>query len=149
MGYVTTRRPFGSAPLSDSEAAALVTSKGEQREDNITYNNYVPSEAELAAFYAAKHTATQTTVQYNPKNAFVTGLTKLGFRSTDNIIQWASHKWGIPTNWLRAEYVQESKWHQLKGSNEGKGDPSNVAGKTSGGASFYSLEPATAKEALV
>jgi hypothetical protein len=33
--------------------------------------------------------------------------------STDDLIQWAAHKWGIPENWLRAEYVVESYWNQF------------------------------------
>jgi hypothetical protein len=34
--------------------------------------------------------------------------------STDDLIQWAAHKWGIPENWLRAEYVVESHWNQFQ-----------------------------------
>jgi hypothetical protein len=34
--------------------------------------------------------------------------------STDDLIQWAAHKWGIPEDWLRAEYVVESYWNQFQ-----------------------------------
>lgn len=34
--------------------------------------------------------------------------------STDDLIQWAAHKWRIPENWLRAEYVVESYWNQFQ-----------------------------------
>ena len=32
--------------------------------------------------------------------------------TTDQIIQWGAAKWGIPADWLRAQYYQESRWHQ-------------------------------------
>ena len=45
----------------------------------------------------------------NPYYKYVTG----NFTgTTDEIIQWVSRKWGIPLDWLRAEYAQESMWKQ-------------------------------------
>jgi len=50
--------------------------------------------------------------------------------STDDLIQWAAHKWGIPENWLRAEYVTESFWNQFQ-----LGDATPVS------SSWYQLYP--------
>ena len=50
--------------------------------------------------------------------------------STDDLIQWAAHKWGIPENWLRAEYVVESYWNQFN-----LGDDTRVSSR------WYDLYP--------
>jgi hypothetical protein len=49
-------------------------------------------------------------VQENPLNAYVTGRTMLHRPTTDMVIQWAAHKWGIPENVLRATAWFESGW---------------------------------------
>jgi hypothetical protein len=94
-------------PPSDQAAAADVTAEPETRPGNSGPNNYVPSAGQLAAFYSATNPSDQTTVQTNPYYAYVTGDYT---GTTDDIIQWAAWKWGIPADWLRAEYVQESNW---------------------------------------
>lgn len=110
-------------PLSDSAAAALVTHEPEIRPKNATGysiggtsypapNYYVPSAAEIAAFHSATDQYGQTAVQANPYNQYVDGLDGLASPSTDDLIQWGAHKWGIPEDWLRAQYVQESQWSQ-------------------------------------
>ena len=44
---------------------------------------------------------------YNPLTARVTG----GFAgTTDEILQWVAHKWGIPEDVVRAVAVNESSW---------------------------------------
>jgi hypothetical protein len=69
----------------------------------------VPTAEELHAFYRARSSAGLTTVKRDPYLRFVTG----GFSgTTDEIIQWAAWKWGIPADWLRAVYVDESWWRQ-------------------------------------
>jgi hypothetical protein len=49
--------------------------------------------------------------QFNPYLKYVDGLDGLRNPSTDDLIQWAAHKWGIPENWLRAEFALESSWN--------------------------------------
>ena len=103
--------PPGARPLSDAQAAALVTRRPELRPANAAANRYVPTVAQLAAFHDAQSKA-RADVDYNPLTAYVTGRPGLVDPSTDELIQWVSHKWGIPTNWIRAEMVAESGWNQ-------------------------------------
>jgi hypothetical protein len=97
-----------SRPLSDAQAAALVTRTPEVRPGNAAANRYVPSTAQLAAFHAAQRRAGF----FNPLTAYVTGRPGIPDPSTDDLIQWVSHKWGIPTDWIRADLVVESDWYQ-------------------------------------
>jgi autotransporter family porin len=96
-----TTRPVGSAPLSDAEAATRVRrSSWEPRPENVTMNRRVPSATELAHFRSLN----TTPAAYRDK---VTG----NFTgTTDEIIQWAAHKWGIDEDLVRAQAVKESWW---------------------------------------
>jgi hypothetical protein len=110
---IVSWRPAGSLPLSDAQATALVTPKAEVRPDNVAPNHYVPTTSELTAFhnavYGAGPNAGSRADAYNPLLKYVTG----GFTgTTDEIIQWAAHKWGIPEDVLRAVAVNETHWHQ-------------------------------------
>ncbi len=101
-GAVT--RPVGSAPLSDAEAASRVRrSSFEPRPENAPYNARVPSSGDLAG-YRAEPTSTPE-VQYDKVTGNFTG-------TTDEIIQWAAHKWGLAEATLRAVATQESWWTQ-------------------------------------
>jgi hypothetical protein len=124
----------GTTPLSDSAAAALVTHEPETRPGNVTANDYVPTSAQLQAFYSAVKPSGVTVVQNNPSDAYVTGRPGLSNPSTDDLIQWAAHKWGIPEDWLRAEMVLESGWNQ-----SGLGDLTTVS------SGWYSLYPPQAQ----
>lgn len=108
-------------PLSDRAAAGLVTREPEIRSYNAkrytvagkpypSQNAYIPTAAQLHAFRYARNSDGRSIVQFNPYLRFVNGLDGMRRPSTDDLIQWAAHKWGIPENWLRAEYVQESYW---------------------------------------
>jgi hypothetical protein len=102
-------------PESDTEAAACVTHKAEQRPTNVPFNRVVPTQAQLERFRAE--------VQFQaPVARFVTGQAALYLTepSTDDLIQWGACKWGIPTEWLRALYVAESTWYQALCLHEGK-----------------------------
>lgn len=97
-----TTRPVGSAPLSDSEAAARVRrSSWEPRPENQTPNRRVPNSTELATFRSLN----TTPAFYRDK------ITGNFTGTTDEIIQWAAHKWGIDEEILRAAAVQESWWY--------------------------------------
>jgi hypothetical protein len=109
-------------PLSDAAAAALVTPEPETRPDNAkpytldgvahqATNFYVPTNAQLAKFRSAKTSLGQPVLQLDPYLQYVDGRDGLHNPTTDELIQWGAHKWGIPENWLRAEYVLESYWN--------------------------------------
>jgi hypothetical protein len=108
---VKTWAPPGAPPLSDAQAAALVTHTPETQPENESANRYVPTLSQLAAFHAAQKAAVAKGLD-NPLTAYVTGRPGLRDPSTDDLIQWVSHKWGIPTAWIRAEMIVESRWFQ-------------------------------------
>jgi hypothetical protein len=62
-------------------------------------------------FRSAKDSLGEPVLQLDPYLKYVDGRDGLHDPSTDDLIQWAAHKWGIPENWLRAEYVLESYWN--------------------------------------
>jgi len=99
-------RAVGQPPLSDQAAAAAVVHRAEVRPDNAGPNSYRPTDAELGAFHSAPDSADNRLLGY------VTGRPGLQSPSTDDLIQWAASKWGIATDWVRAEAVDESYWHQ-------------------------------------
>jgi hypothetical protein len=108
-----TWRPVGSPPLRDIDAEEMVVPRVETRPVNAVANNYVPTAAELAAFrnarFGAGSNAGVRLVEVNPHVKHVTG----GFTgTTDEIIQWAAIKWGIPEDIMRAMAVRESNWRQ-------------------------------------
>ena len=115
--------PVGTLPLSDAAAAARVIHRPEQRPVNISSNLYVPSDVELAAF----QTHPSTTALNDQLRKYVTGRPGLPNPSTDDLIQWAAHKWGIPEDWIRAEAIWESHWTQPPvGWGYGLGDKATV-----------------------
>jgi hypothetical protein len=118
-------KPSTFRPLTDQAAAALVTPEPETRPDNAkpyvvggrnypATNEYVPSTRQVAAFRNARDSGGQTMVQFNPYLRFVDGRDGMRHPSTDDLIQWAAHKWGIPEDWLRAQYVRESYWNSFQ-----------------------------------
>jgi hypothetical protein len=138
-------QPSTFQPLSDRLAASLVTPQPEVRRDNaVPYtvngvrqpaaNSYVPTAAQIRAFLAAKSNYGQTNVEFNPYYKYVDGRDGMKHPSTDDLIQWAAHKWGIPEDWLRAEYVKESYWNQFM-----LGDDTPVP------ASWYRLYPSQSR----
>jgi hypothetical protein len=96
-------------PLPDSVAAQNVIAAPETRPSNAAANSYLPSSAELQSFYGATDHWGRNIVAVDPYYKYVTGHFS---GTTDEIIQWAAWKWGIPEDWLRAEYSQESMWKQ-------------------------------------
>lgn len=128
-GWVQCSTTF--APLSDADAASQVIPMTENRaSENANAssvvgdaNHYRPSAAELASFLTSETFATgELPSQANPYAAYVTG----GFvGTTDEIIQWGAAKWGIPVDWVRAQYVEESRWNQTD-----RGDLTTVADAT-------------------
>jgi hypothetical protein len=139
--------PSTFTPRSDATAAALVTPEPETRpyndrpyqlngRDYPALNHYVPTSAQLAAFLASKTSLGQTVTQLNPYLRYVDGRDGLHHPTTDDLIQWAAHKWGIPENWLRAQYTEESYWNGFM-----LGDDDTVA------SSWIALYPSQARVA--
>jgi hypothetical protein len=111
-GPQTTWAPVETPPESDALAASQITPVAENHPGNRVANDYVPSDAELQRFLSTRGQNGQTPVQANHWYAFVTGRSDLQDASTDDLIQWAAHKWGIPEDWIRALAVYESWWRQ-------------------------------------
>jgi hypothetical protein len=111
-GAQTTWAPVNARPLSDAAAAALVTRRPEIRADNATANSYVPSDSQLAAFHTAHNSYGEAESYFNPLRRYVTGRSTIAHPSTDDLIQWTAHKWGIPEDIVRAQMAVESWWHQ-------------------------------------
>jgi hypothetical protein len=103
-GYFKTLPPGATLP-SDAECAARVhRSLWEPRSDNTKQNNTKPKQPVVLADDPAYNDTFQA--KYKPR---VTG----NFTgTTDEIIQWGACKWGLSDNMVRAQAVQESKWHQ-------------------------------------
>lgn len=124
----------GTPPLADAAAAARVTHQPETRPDNVQANGDVPTDSELASFRAASNQYGQRTVQVNPLTQYVTGRPGLANPSTDDLIQWTAHKWGISEDVIRAQMATESSWHQ-----------STLGDRTTVSSNWYGLYPAQAR----
>jgi hypothetical protein len=111
-GPQTVWAPVRAAPRSDAAAAALVAHRPELRAANAGANAYVPSGSELAAFHSARNSYGEAESYFNPLRRYVTGRSTLAHSSTDDLIQWTAHKWGIPEDVVRAQMAVESWWHQ-------------------------------------
>jgi hypothetical protein len=94
-------KPVGWGPRTSGEAAKLVNRSGwERRPDNRVANHTVPGRAQLRRWRERSEM---------PYARRVNGR----FRgTTDEIIQWAAHKWGFRPKVLRAVATVESWWHQ-------------------------------------
>lgn len=101
-------RQVGWGPRTSKAAAKLVVrSKWEPRPRNRNSNHRVPGRKLLRKWRARSDM---------PYRRYVDGR----FRgTTDEIIQWASHKWGINTNVMRAAATVESWWEMETRGDEG------------------------------
>jgi hypothetical protein len=97
-------RPPGSAILTDAQAAAKVLrTTWEPRPTNATANKTVPTASQLSTFNS--YTGQWGSCDHLRRK--VTGNFK---GTTDDIIEWAAWKWGLPEDVLRAVAVNESWW---------------------------------------
>jgi hypothetical protein len=111
----STWRAPGSPPLPDAQAAACVTRSGENRPQNARQNAKAPTQTELETFRTARDAAGRTPAEYNQNFAGVTGAAaRYGLRSTDDLIEWAAYKWGVPEDLVRGQMVVESGWSMLQ-----------------------------------
>ncbi|MBV8694356.1 MAG: hypothetical protein JO183_02595 [Ktedonobacteraceae bacterium] len=100
--------PPGAPLPGDADCASRVSPAGEQRPDNDTGNHSMPTPQQIAGL---THWIPGSGLD-GKADAFRQRITGNYMGTTDQIIQWASCKWGIDTNLLRAQAVQESTWHQ-------------------------------------
>ena len=134
-------KPSTFRPLSDAKAAALVTHQPETRRYNArpytirgkrypAANYYVPTAAQIRRYRDSRTSVGTPLLQFNPYVRYVDGRPGMRHPSTDDLIQWAAHKWGIPENWLRAQYVVESYWNHF-----------NLGDQTTVSSNWYHLYP--------
>jgi hypothetical protein len=101
----STLRGVGSAPLSDQEAASRVRPFSyEHKPGNATANRTTPTRTQLDNYYAANYWDGCEWRRDRVTGNF-TG-------TTDEIIQWAAHKWGLDEDVMRAVAHKESTWRQ-------------------------------------
>jgi hypothetical protein len=93
---------FSTLPRDAAAAAKVHRSAWEPRSANATANHTVaPSTFKVAGYSGMVN------------HAKVFGRVTGNYRgTTDEIIQWAAVKWGLPDNVIRAEAVAESAWYQ-------------------------------------
>jgi hypothetical protein len=99
--------PAGSAlPRTDALCASLVTPRPfEPRPENTAANHTVPTGA-------VPWPQTRDQTYWRRWIANRNRVTGNYSGTTDEIIRWASCKWGLDENSVRAVAVQESEWHQ-------------------------------------
>jgi hypothetical protein len=98
-------RPVGALPSlpDDQQAAAMVhRSSWEPRPENTAANHTVPTSGFPPPGYAGMLDG----------QAVFGRITGNFTGTTDEIIQWAAAKWGLPDELIRSEAVVESNWYQ-------------------------------------
>ncbi len=113
-GYFSLR-PVGSwsSLPSDSQCAAEVHySTWEPRPQNYLQNHTEPAAGAMAASFSTRQRDQGGT--YNPLwDTWLLRRVDGGFTgTTDEILQWAACKWGLPDDLIRADAVEESTWFQ-------------------------------------
>lgn len=109
-GGKATTRPVGSPPLSDAEAAARVRrSSFEARPGNARSNRTMPTPVQLVLWNLSRDQSFK----------YKTRVTGHFTGTTDEIIQWASHKWGFDEDQFRAVAAIESWWDARSGGPAG------------------------------
>jgi hypothetical protein len=135
-GYFTTindNNDPSTLPSDAACAAAVHRSTWEPRHVNDAANARTPQNQgqSLTAFYAD----TIDRIPHNYKNRVTGNFTG----TTDEIIQWASCKWGFEDNYFRAEGIQETGWNQTAAGdvNNGACPPTYAIYKNGGCAASY------------
>jgi hypothetical protein len=103
---------WSSLPSDAQCAAAVHSSSWEPRSENRQQNTTMPAPGAMAASFAARPRDRGET--YNPRwDSWLLPRVDGRFTgTTDEILQWAACKWGLPDNLLRADAVIESTWFQ-------------------------------------
>jgi hypothetical protein len=115
-GPVTPPSAPATYPLSDAAAASLVTMNPafEPRPANNAANHTVPGAAQLVLIAGLGFLDAHG-------NSLLTRVTGNYTGTTDEILQWASFKWGFDPDVTRATAVTESNWFQSDVGDIGNG----------------------------
>jgi hypothetical protein len=116
-----TGLPPAGIPRPDATCAAEVTPTAENRPQNATANDSVPSDPSSITWNPNMDYWTSFIADRDQVTGDYTG-------TTDEILQWVACKWGIDENLVRADAVVESDWIQST-----IGDNCGVAGEASYG----------------
>src|SRR6478609_640456 len=110
-------QPVGFPVLSDSAAAAHVRrSSWEPRPQNRVPNSTMPTAAQLSS-YRRLYAPTGGNARFRELKIRVTGHFT---GTTDEIIQWAAWKWGLPEDMIRAVAFNESHWRMQTQGDDGR-----------------------------
>jgi hypothetical protein len=118
-GYFTQLVPPGNVAALPSGATCATTvsrSSWEPRPDNYRPNHTVVDAAAVHASFAQRPRTGPDSSDYDPRwDSWLLARVDGQFTgTTDQIIQWAACKWGLPDNFLRAEADIESTWFQYE-----------------------------------
>jgi hypothetical protein len=106
-------QPVGASLPSDSECAAAVhSSTWEPRPENQQQNNTTPAPGAMAASFAIRPRDQGDTYNALWDSWLLPRVDGQFTGTTDEILQWAACKWGLPDNLIRADAVEESTWFQ-------------------------------------
>ena len=103
---------WSSLPSDSSCAAAVHYSTWEPRPQNYQQNHTEPAAGAMAAAFAARPRAVGGTYNTLWDTWLLQRVDGRFTGTTDEILQWAACKWGLPDNLARAEAVRESTWFQ-------------------------------------
>jgi autotransporter family porin len=100
---------YAALPDDATAAAEVHASSWENRPDNSASNHTIPAHISLRPTLVRMRA-------YDPRwNRYVLARVSGHYAgTTDEIIQWAAAKWGLPDETLRAIAVMESDWHQTR-----------------------------------
>ena len=114
-GYLQLRPPGSYSRLPDDSAATAMVHRSawEVRPGNAPYNRTAPPALRLAP-------RDNSARAYDPRwNTEILARVSGRFTgTTDEILQWAAAKWGLPDNLMRTVAVMESDWRQSNHGDE-------------------------------
>jgi hypothetical protein len=115
-GYYTLKAPGAALPSGATCANQIAAhhSAWEPRPSNAKANSTMPNLTKVHQSFATRPRSTYGT--YDPRwdSYLLPRVTGHDTGTTDEIIQWAACKWGLPDNVLRAIAVRESTWFQYE-----------------------------------
>ncbi|HSX53170.1 MAG TPA: Ig-like domain-containing protein, partial [Patescibacteria group bacterium] len=132
-GYFTLQ-PVGSwsSLPNDSQCAASVhNSTWEPRLENFQQNNTMPAPGAMAQSFAIRPRDQGNTYDSRWDSWLLPRVDGQFTGTTDEILQWAACKWGLPDNLIRADAADESTWFEYLHF------PNNASFGGGGGGSSY------------
>jgi hypothetical protein len=143
-GYFPTLVAAGNVsalPSGSSCASAVHRSTWEPRPDNYTPNHVLVNPTSVHNSFASRPRSGSGTYDSHWDSWLLPRVDGQFTGTTDEIIQWAACKWGLPDNYLRAEADTESTWFQYEVY------PSGRCVDTYGCGDWFSSEPYAARKA--